>query len=96
MGTLFSLVDKLISSLAPMITGMLYASIGFKDALPDVNTAYSVELRNVTVFCAYGMIILGLICNLIAMKFYPLTKEYMAEIQDKIAEIKKNAATKKA
>ncbi len=96
MGTLFSLVDKLISSLAPMITGMLYASIGFKDALPDVNTAYSVELRNVTVFCAYGMIIVGLICNLIAMKFYPLTKEYMAEIQDKIAEIKKNAATKKA
>lgn len=24
---------------------------------------------------AYGLIIVGLICNLIAMKFYPLTKE---------------------
>lgn len=91
MGTLFSLVDKLISSLAPMIAGLLFAAIGFKDAMPDVNTPYSVELRNVTLFLAYGMIILGLICNLIAMKFYPLSKEYMEEIQDKIAEIKAKA-----
>ncbi len=96
MGTLFSLVDKLISSFAPMIAGIMFASIGFVDALPDVNTAYSVELRNVTLFLAYGMIIIGLICNLIAMKFYPLTKEFMAEIQDKIAEIKKKAASQEA
>lgn len=88
MGTLFSLVDKLISSFAPMITGILYAAIGFKDALPDVQTPYSDELKYVTVFLAYGMIILGLICNLIALKFYPLTKEKMAEIQGEIAAIK--------
>lgn len=91
MGTLFSLVDKLISSFAPMITGILYAAIGFKEALPDVTTPYSDSLRNVTLFIAYGMLIIGLICNLIAMKFYPLTKEYMAEIQGKIAEIKKQS-----
>lgn len=94
MGTLFSLVDKLISSFAPMLAGLLYASIGFKDALPDINTAYSVELRNVTLFLAYGMVIIGLICNLIAMKFYPLSKEYMAEIQDKINEIKQKSLAK--
>ena len=28
------------------------------------------------------MIMIGLVCNLIAMKFYPLTKEKMEEIQD--------------
>ena len=31
------------------------------------------------------------ICNLIAMKFYPLSKEKMAEIQDEIVKIKAKA-----
>lgn len=92
MGTLFSLVDKLISSFAPMIAGVLYAAIGFKDALPDVQTPYSDELKYVTIFLAYGMIILGLLCNLVALKFYPLTKEKMEEIQEEIAAIKAKAA----
>ena len=88
MGTLFSFVDKIISSFAPMIAGVMYSAIGFKEALPDVQTPYSTDLHYVTVFLAYGMIILGLICNLIALKFYPLTKEKMAEIQTEIASIK--------
>lgn len=91
MGTLFSLVDKLISSFAPMIAGIMYAAIGFKDALPDVATPYSDGLKYVTIFLAYGMIILGLLCNLVALKFYPLTKEKMAEIQEEIAVIKAKA-----
>lgn len=91
MGTLFSFVDKIISSLAPMIAGMMFAAIGFKQALPDVQTPYSTSLHYVSVFLAHGMIILGLICNLVALKFYPLTKEKMAEIQGEIAEIKAKA-----
>ena len=39
----------------------------------------------------YGTVIIGLICNIIALKFYPLTKEKMAEIQDEIAAIKAKA-----
>ena len=46
------------------------------------------QLRLGVVFLAYGIIILGLICNLIAMKFYPLTKEKMAELQNEIVAIK--------
>ncbi len=91
MGTLFSFVDKIISSMAPMIAGMMFAAIGFKQALPDVQTPYSTSLHYVSVFLAHGMIILGLICNLVALKFYPLTKEKMAEIQGEIAEIKAKA-----
>lgn len=91
MGTLFSFVDKIISSLAPMIAGLAFAAIGFKDALPDVSTPYSTSLHYVSVFLAHGMIILGLICNLVALKFYPLTKEKMEEIQDEIAAIKAKA-----
>jgi Na+/melibiose symporter-like transporter len=92
MGTLFSFVDKIISSLAPMIAGIMFAAIGFKDALPDVNTPYTPELKYVAVFLCYGMVIIGLICNVIALHFYPLTKEKMEEIQGEIAAIKAKAA----
>lgn len=91
MGTLFSFVDKIISSLAPMIAGLLFAAIGFKDAMPDVQTPLTPELKYVAVFLAYGIVILGLLCNIVALKFYPLTKEKMEEIQEEIAEIKAKA-----
>ena len=53
-------------------------------------------LRMGVVFCAYGMIMIGLVCNLIAMKFYPLTKEKMEEIQDEVAQIKMKAMAENA
>lgn len=92
MGTLFSFVDKLISSAAPMIAGLLFAMVGYADALPDVSAPYSTGLHYVTVFLAYGLIIVGLLCNVIAMRFYPLTKEKMEEIQAEINAIKAKAA----
>lgn len=91
MGTLFSFVDKIISSLAPLIAGLMFAAIGFKEALPDVNTPYSTSLLYTGLFLMYGMIILGQLCNLVAMKFYPLTKEKMEEIRVEIAAIKAKA-----
>lgn len=91
MGTLFSFVDKLISSLATTIVGMLVASIGFTNALPDVNTPYNTSIFAIAMFCMYGMIGFGLLCNVVAMKFYPLTKEKMEHIQMEIARIKEQA-----
>lgn len=91
MGTLFSFVDKLISSLAPLITGVLFAMVGYADALPDVTSPYSTGIHYVGVFCMFGMVIVGLVCNVVALKFYPLSKEKMAEIQGEIAEIKAKA-----
>lgn len=88
MGTLFSFIDKLVSSLAPFIASLCFAAIGFKEQLPDVNTPYTPELKLVGVFLSYGLVIIGLIFNVVAMKFYPLTKEKMDEIRDQIAEIK--------
>lgn len=91
MGTLFSFVDKLISSFAPLIAGLMFSAIGFKEILPDASTPYSPSLKYVGLFLMYGMIILGQICNLIAMKYYPLTKEKMEEIRGRIDEIKREA-----
>lgn len=95
-GTIFSFVDKMISSFAPMITSMLLAFIGFRTVMPDVNTPYSSSLKTVGLICMYGTVIFGLCCNLIGMHFYPLTKEKMEEIQKEIAEIKEKAALSKA
>ena len=92
MGTLFSFVDKMISSAAPMIAGLLFAAVGYADKLPDVSSPYSTGLHYVTVFLAFGLIIVGLLCNVIAMKYYPLTKEKMEEIQAEINAIKLKAS----
>lgn len=105
MGTLFSLVDKLVSSFAPLLAGVALAAIGFKTVLPDATTkmadlnAPGSVYQNINVGAipfvalslAYGVVIIGLLCNVVALKFYPLTKEYMAEIQDEIAAIKAKA-----
>jgi len=88
MGTLFSFVDKLISSLAPFIASLLFALIGFKDKMPDIDTPYSTSLFWVGIFLTYGLVIFGLACNVYAMKRYPLDKEKMEEIREKIHDIK--------
>ena len=92
MGALFSFIDKLISSLAATIVGLLCAAIGFKDVLPTVDTALTPQLKFIGLFCMFGLVIIGLICNVIAMKFYPLTKEKMEDIQKEIARIKTETA----
>ena len=96
MGTLFSFVDKLVSSFAPMVAGIMFSMCGFTDHNPVMGDPVTPGLRMGVVFCAYGMIMIGLVCNLIAMKFYPLTKEKMAEIQAEIGRIKAEAAAKQA
>lgn len=72
----------------PMTAGLVFAACGFTDHNPVMGDVATTQLRLGVVFLAYGIIILGLICNLIAMKFYPLTKEKMAELQNEIVAIK--------
>lgn len=92
-GTLFSFVDKLISSLSATVVGLMCAFIGFTEALPDAGTPYSTGLFVIGMVGMYGLVLIGLICNIIAMKYYPLSKEKMQEIQEEIAAIKaKNRA----
>ncbi len=91
MGTLFSFVDKMISSFATAIVSIMLATIGFTEALPTAATPLTNEIFVMTMIFYIGFPFLGWIANLIAMKFYPLTKEKMEEIQGRIAEIKKQA-----
>ena len=99
MGTLFSFVDKLISSFAPMLVSVSFAAIGFNESLPDLahldainaNPEWKQTTFIVTLMLLYGSVIIGNLCNVVALKFYPLTKEKMEEIQSEIAAIKAKA-----
>ena len=91
MGTLFSFVDKLISSLAPTLVSVIYAAAGFSQALPTNDSPYSTGILWATIALYFGMPAIGWLCNVVAMKFYPLTKEKMEEIQEEVARIKLEA-----
>ena len=80
MGTLFSLVDKLVSSLGSTIVGASLAMIGIS-TLPDASTPYSAGMNIVVIvlFCVVPMI--AWILTLWSMKGYQLTGTKMKEIQ---------------
>ena len=91
MGTLFSLVDKLVSSLGSTIVGIAVAMIGI-NTLPDGNTPYAEGMHMVVIilFCIVPM--LAWIATLIAMKGYTLTGDRMKEIQEVNAQRKEGIA----
>ncbi|GAB3055237.1 MFS transporter [Virgibacillus ainsalahensis] len=88
MGTLFSFVDKLITSLPPLIVGAAVSIIGFTDEFPTVNDSVTTPLFFVTMLLAFGTPTIGHIITLIAMKFYSLDYKKMEEVQAGIAEMK--------
>ncbi len=81
MGTLFSLVDKLVSSLSATIVGIAVSIIGI-ESLPTAETPYSSGMKAVVIilFCVIPMI--AWIATIISMKGYILTGDKMREIQE--------------
>ena len=80
MGTLFSLVDKLVSSLSATVVGVAVSFIGL-DSLPTQYDSYTPGMNWVVIvlFCIIPMVAWA--ATLIAMKGYTLTGEKMKEIQ---------------
>ena len=89
MGTLFSLVDKLVSSLGSTVVGIAVMVIGIQK-LPDTNTPYMEGMKWVVIvlFCIIPMI--AWVLTLYAMHRYSLSGDRMREIQEV------NAARKQA
>ena len=81
MGTLFSLVDKLVSSLAATVVGIAVTMIGLEN-LPVAETPYAPGMNWVVIvlFCVIPMIAWAL--TLWAMKGYELSGPRMKEIQE--------------
>ena len=80
MGTLFSLVDKLVSSLSATVVGIAVTFIGL-NTLPTQYDPYTPGMNVVVIvlFCVIPMVAWA--ATLIAMKGYSLTGEKMKEIQ---------------
>lgn len=87
----YSFIDKLISSLGAAIATGCVALIGFKTVMPQPTDQATPAIFWMALAIFYGMPIFGWVCTLIAMKFSPLSKEKMVEIQKSIAD-KKEAA----
>lgn len=83
-GSMFSFADKVISSLGPTLVSLLIASIGFHNNLPTIDTPFSNKLFAIGLFGMYGMVIIGLIVNLVAMKFYKLDPEFMETVRQEL------------
>ena len=90
-GSLFNLADKVISSLGPTVVAILCACIGFKGSLPTAEDPLTTPLFAIGILGLYGFALMGLIVNIICMKFYNLTPEYMQQIR---AELDQRAQEK--
>ncbi len=81
MGTLFSLVDKLVSSLAQTLVAFIFLICAGLRELPTDATPYSpgIKIAVIVMFCIIPM--LAWVATLWAMKGYKLTGAKMKEIQ---------------
>ena len=92
MGTLFSLVDKLVSSLAQTLVAFIFLICAGLQDLPTDSTPYSggIKVAIIVMFCVIPMIAWA--ATLWAMKGYSLTGAKMKEIQTVNAARKKGIA----
>ena len=68
--------------------------IGYKETMPQPTDELTAGIFWMTMALMYGFPIIGWIITLIAMRFCPLSKEDMVEVQKRIAEKKAIAQSK--
>ncbi|MGN1002949.1 MAG: MFS transporter [Oscillospiraceae bacterium] len=90
-GTLFSLVDKLLSSLSNLIVGITLTIAGVGSTVIPPNQAMGNKFDTVILVCFCGVPILGHLASLIAMRFYDLDRAKMEEIQKELQARKPKA-----
>jgi len=88
MGTLFSFVDKMISSLSTFIMGAAIAWAGYGNTVIQPNSATNTKFHIAIYFCLFGLPILGHIASIIAMKFYYLDDVTMEKVKKTIEDKK--------
>lgn len=86
--TVYSFIDKLISSLASTIVALSVAMIGYTEGMPQATDELTSGVFWVGTFLWLGVPIIGYVCTLVAMRWYKLDKETMDEVQRKNAELR--------
>lgn len=92
--TTYAFIDKLVSSLATTIVAVAVSLIGYTAAMPQATDPLTQPLFLVAMALWLGIPVLGYVCNLIAMRFYDLDKEKMAEVQKQCAEMRAGQSVK--
>lgn len=87
----YSLVDKVVSSLGAVIATFCISLIGYTATIPQPTDPKTMPVVIMGILVVYVLPVLGWICTLIAMKKTPISREKMVEIQKTIGERKKNA-----
>lgn len=86
--TVYSFIDKLISSLASTIVALSVAMIGYTEGMPQATDELTSGVFWVGTFLWLGVPIIGYICSLVALRWYKLDKKTMDEVQRKNAELR--------
>ncbi len=89
----YSLIDKLVSSVSALIATGAVALIGYRETLPQPTDELTGGIFWMTMALMYGFPLIGWVVTIIAMKYCSLGKEEMVEVQKRIAD-KKAAALK--
>lgn len=87
-GTIFSLVDKIISSVSTFILGLAISFAGYGNMKIQPNTPINLKFQVAILFIIFGLPLLGHIASIIAMKFYYLDDKKMEEIKHEIEKRK--------
>ena len=82
MGTMFSFIDKIVSSFSAMIQGFALTLAGVGNVVITPNEPVNGTFNTAIMVCFCIIPILGHVATIIAMKWYHLDKEKMAEIQE--------------
>lgn len=88
----YSLIDKLITSVAAVIATGAVALLGYTATMPQPTDPSTPAIFWMTLAVKYGLPLIGWVITLCAMRNCPLSKEEMVNIQKRIAE--KKAAAK--
>ncbi len=89
----YSVIDKLVSSMSALIATGAVALIGYTETMPQPTDELTGGIFWMTMVLFFGMPLLGWGVTLVAMRFCSLEKEEMVEVQRRIAE-KKEAVLK--
>lgn len=75
-----------------MMADIAEAIIGYT-TMPQPGDPATMALRALAIVMTLGMPIIGWLCTIVAMKFYPLTTEKMVEVQTQVHEMREAAQT---
>lgn len=89
LGNIFSMIDQLVSSLSPVIVGIVVAFIGFEDRFPTIGDELTTPLLLATVALAFLIPVGFLLISLVCMHFYTLDGQRMEQVQADITARKR-------